>query len=80
LSEKGLSITDLYWRLNDKNYYLSLESLYRYFNPSSSSNRFPPQDFLEAFSEVLQLTEEESEALLLFWRYWKLAKKIQCSQ
>lgn len=80
LSDKNLDIPALYTRLSDRGYYLSLESLYRYFNPSPSSNRFPSQDFLEAFSAVLQLTEEESETLLLFWRYWKLVKKCQCSR
>lgn len=78
LAEKELAIPDLYRRLNDKGYCLSLESLYRYFSTNQRSHRFPSQDFIQVFAEVLQLTDEESKILLLFWKHWKVMKKCNC--
>jgi hypothetical protein len=78
LAEKELTVAELYRKLNEYGYYLSLESLYRYFNPNTRSNRFPPEDFLRAFLGILQLSEEEANALLLFWKHYKLIKKCQC--
>jgi hypothetical protein len=75
LLDKGVSIIELYQKLQAKGFYLNRESLYRYFNPSQKSNRFPSQDFIKAFSEVLQLTDEQSELLLKFWIYWRIIKK-----
>ncbi|QLE59826.1 hypothetical protein [Nostoc sp. TCL26-01] len=79
LAEKGIEISTLSMMLNERKYYLSKESLYRYFNPSPKSNRFPPEDFIEIFAVVLQLTEEEANILILFWKHCKLLKKCKCS-
>lgn len=78
LAERNIGITDLYKMLIEHEYYLSLESLYRYFNPNPRTNRFPPQYFVQIFAEVLQLTEKEAKILLLFWKHWQLVKKCNC--
>lgn len=75
LNEKQISIVDLHKILQIKGYYLNIESLYRYFNPSFKSNRSPSEDFIKIFSEVLELTDEQSELLLQFWSYFKFFKK-----
>jgi hypothetical protein len=79
LIERNIGIPDLYKILNDREYYLSLESLYRYFNPSPKSNRFPPQEFVQVFATALQLNEGETKALITFWKHWKLIKSCRCS-
>lgn len=78
LADRGISIAHLHESLMRKDYYISLESLYRYFNPSPKSNRYPPQDFVQIFAHILQLTEEEAKILLLFWKHWQFVKKCNC--
>lgn len=69
LQEKQVKVKELYQKLNDCGYYLSLESLYRYFNSNPQSNRFPPEDFIQTFAKVLQLDTKESKLLHFFWQY-----------
>ncbi len=75
LTENDLSVSDLHQRLINRGYYLSLESLYRYFNPNLSSNRFPPKQFVKLFAEVIHLTSEQVELLLKFYVHCKLDRK-----
>lgn len=78
LQEKQIKVKDLYQRLNDYGYYLSLESLYRYFNSNPQSNRFPSKDFIQTFAKILQLDTEETRLLHFFWRHCKYTKRCSC--
>lgn len=80
LQEQQISIPELYKRLQGQDYYLSLESLYRYFSSSSKSNRFPPEDFILAFAESLHLNEIHAQLLHQFWRHYKLLKRCHCDR
>lgn len=73
--KKGVSINKLFNQLQEQGYYMSLESLYRYFNSSPKSNRFPPQNFIIAFSKALDLPDEQTKLLIKFWLHYKLIKK-----
>ncbi len=75
LKEKKVSIPDLHKRLLSKGYYLSLESLYRYFNPNLSSNRFPSREFVQVFADVIYLHHEQTNLLLKFYFHSKLKRK-----
>jgi hypothetical protein len=75
LREKQITIPNLHQKLIRRGYYLSLESLYRYFNPNLSSNRFPSQAFLRIFAELVNLSDEQMVLLLKFWYHCKLARK-----
>jgi hypothetical protein len=79
LLENTICIPDLHRKLNKKGYRLTLESLYRYFNPNPNTNRFPPKEFIKVFSEILQLNDEEEKILLLFWQTWNLSKFRSCN-
>lgn len=72
-----VSVIELHRMLVKNEYHIELESLYRYFNPGEQSNRFPPKDFLKAFSLCLDLTDKQTDLLILFWSNVKLYKKIQ---
>ncbi len=76
LNDKELCFISLHQRLISKGYYLSIESLYRYFNPNLTTNRFPSREFMVTFAEVLQLTDEQTQLLLKFWSHCKFAKKL----
>jgi hypothetical protein len=75
LQDRQIDVIDLHKLLDEYGYYLNVQSLYRYFNNSSRSNRFPPQDFIRVFAKILYLTEEETKLLLIFWHYCKFYKK-----
>lgn len=75
LAERGISIALLHQNLTKKNYSMSLESLYRYFNPNLKSNRLPSSNFMRVFVEIIQLTDEEVELLFKFWIHCKLSRK-----
>lgn len=77
LEYRGVNVIELHKMLIKNEYHIELESLYRYFNPGEQSNRFPPKDFLKAFSICLNLTDEQTDLLILFWSNVKLYKKIQ---
>jgi hypothetical protein len=79
LADRAMSISILHQRLLLRNYYLSLESLYRYFNPNLNSSRFPSREFMLIFSDILQLTEEQGKLLLDFWDFSKFARKSYSS-
>ncbi len=78
LREKQVSISELFTKLESKRYYLSLESLYRYFSENQKNSRFPPQEFILIYAEVLKLTDEQKQLLCQFWKYFKLIKKGSC--
>jgi hypothetical protein len=75
LAHRKMSIPVLHQSLLARNYYLSIESLYRYFNPSINSNRFPSKEFMMIFSEIHQLTDEQCDLLLIFWNHYKFVRK-----
>ncbi len=64
LREQGHSYDTLYNYLLDQGYCLAKTSLYRYFNPSPSTNRLPDPEFLKHFACFLKLSEDEYEALV----------------
>lgn len=75
LMDRKMSIPVLHQSLQVRNYYLSIESLYRYFNPNINSNRFPSKEFMMIFSEILELTDEQTDLLLIFWNHFKFVRK-----
>ena len=79
ISNKAISLKDLHQQLYLRDYYINLESLYRYFNHNPHSNRLPPQEFIQVFAEVIKLTAEETKLLLKFWWCCKSGKK-SCHQ
>ena len=74
---KGVTVVELHQILLQSKYVIELESLYRYFNPSEQSNRFPPKNFIKAFSVSMGLTDDQADLLIIFWSNAKLGKKIQ---
>jgi transcription initiation factor TFIIIB Brf1 subunit/transcription initiation factor TFIIB len=77
---KGVSIPELFKRLQEKGYYLNIESLYRYLSSSQKSKRLPPQEFIPIFAEALQLTDQQTRLMLQFWRHYKLMQKCDCDR
>lgn len=75
LMEKEITIPNLHKKLLNKDYYLSPESIYRYFNPNSCTNRFTPREFIEVFADITHLTNEEVTLLLNFYSDYKVNKK-----
>ena len=75
LDEKGIEIMKLHQMIQDRGYLISRESLYRYFNPSVKSRRFPPLEFIEVFAIALNFSHQETELLKSLWFYCRLIKK-----
>lgn len=75
LVDKKMTITSLYYKLLDENYYLTISTLYRYFNSNPQSNRFPPQEFIKKFVKIISLNPKQSKLLFKFYFYSKLSKK-----
>ncbi|PSF37061.1 hypothetical protein C7H19_11505 [Aphanothece hegewaldii CCALA 016] len=79
LKKKEVSIKKLFYKLQEQNYYMNRESLYRYFNSNPKCNRFPPKSFILAFSKALHLSVEQTQLLLNFWLHYKFIKKCNCN-
>lgn len=75
LLEKGVTVAELHNRLIANSYLVNLESIYRYLNPNPNSNRVPSKDFVQAFSQALQLTDEQRNLLIKFWCRWKATRR-----
>ena len=76
LDEKRIEVIKLHQILQDQGYMINRESLYRYFNPSPKSRRYPSLDFIDAFSVALRLNQQEAELLRSLWSYCRLLKKL----
>ena len=75
LNAKNITVRDLYEKLIDDNYYITIGTVYRYFNSSSKSNRFPPQEFMEQFVRITNLNHQQAEILFQYYFDCKLLKK-----
>jgi hypothetical protein len=82
LNEKGFTVSRLHHCMESKNYYLSIQSVYRYLTTEKPTSRFPPLDFVEIFGQVLGFSDTEQKLLVQLWHLchcWRRHQKFSNS-
>ena len=83
LNERSISVRKLHLYLEDKEYYLSIQSVYRYLKSGQSAGRFPPLDFVKIFGQVIGLSDTEQKLLIQLWHLchcWRRYQKLNNPQ
>ena len=75
LHAKQLTIPQLHQRLENNEFLITRQSLYRYFNTNPESNRFPPRNFMQEFGSALDLSPEQVQLLDYLWQLCQLNRK-----